>query len=80
MVTDVKLMLSEDEYRISNMDFKVIKTLYICGNCHTQIDNSRIHCPKCDALLMYPDERPNELEFVNEDGLWVRLIEEDIKE
>lgn len=80
MIADVKLMLSEDEYRVSNMDFKVIKTLYICGNCHTQIDSSRIHCPKCDALLMYPDERPIELEFVNEDGIWIRLMKEDIKE
>lgn len=80
MIADVKLMLSEDEYRVSNMDFKVIKTLYICGNCHTQIDSNRIHCPKCDALLMYPHDRPRELEFVNEDGLWIRLNKEDIEE
>ena len=80
MIADVKLMLSEDEYRVSNMDFKVIKTLYICGNCHTQIDSNRIHCPKCNALLMYPHDRPRELEFVNEDGLWIGFDKEDIKE
>jgi hypothetical protein len=29
---------------------------------------------------MYPHERPRELEFVNEDGLWVMLDKEEIEE